>query len=663
VGPAAARAYLCLGALALAVYFSLGGNDGIYQALGLAAAGVVLLSTAYRRPAAWPAWVGIGVSQLLFAVGDIVYGGSSPFPGPADVTYSAGYLVSIGAIVTLLAIEAQGHDVGSHLDAVLATTAVGVALATLFVHGIDGGSTLGNVLTIGYPLADLVLLGLLIRVAFLPGRRPAAYWLLVLSVILLVVADCTYLLPDFIDTYGLGGWADAGWLGSYVLVGAAALHPSMSTLAVAAEDTNLTVPLRRVVLLGCAILAIPIAVIVEDAWRGDVNVLLVASAGTVIVVCIVVRVALLVRQLAQLRLRAERSEQKFRMVFEGSPIGISIGRGGMMSETNPALQRMLGYTGAEFAALHYTEVTHPDDLKLGLQAELDAGKRRSFSVDKRYVRKDGGMVDAHVHVALELEGDLGISLIEDVTGRHELEEQLRQAQKMEAIGKLAGGVAHDFNNLMTAVIGYSDLLLRQLDANDSKRSKVDSIRDAAVRASDLTRQLLAFGRRQVMRTTDIDLREVVGRMESLLRRVIGEDVRLETIMASEPVLVRADATQVEQVVMNLAVNARDAMPAGGTLTIAVLAEDADALLVVGDNGDGMDESVAARIFEPFFTTKPVGKGTGLGLATVYGIVGQSGGEIEVQTAVGQGTVFRIRLPGAAADGSLLAPEPAASLVD
>ena len=227
---------------------------------------------------------------------------------------------------------------------------------------------------------------------------------------------------------------------------------------------------------------------------------------------------------------------------------------------------------------------------------------------------------------------------------------------MDAIGKLAGGIAHDFNNLMTAVIGYSDLLLQQARAPTTRaREKVEAIRDSAVRASDLTRQLLAFGRRQVL--------QAAGRRPARRRRadgqrccerLIGEDIRLETLFGAEPVIVRADQTQLEQVVMNLAVNARDAMPDGGTLTVAVLlGRRRRRCSRWSTTASGMDDArQRARIFEPFFTTKPLGEGSGLGLSTVHGIVGQSGGTIQVDTAPGRGTTFTIRLPAGGPDGFL-----------
>jgi signal transduction histidine kinase len=231
---------------------------------------------------------------------------------------------------------------------------------------------------------------------------------------------------------------------------------------------------------------------------------------------------------------------------------------------------------------------------------------------------------------------------------------------MDSIGKLAGGIAHDFNNLMTAVMGYSDLLL--LDSAGADRDKVAAIRDSAVRASDLTRQLLAFSRRQILQTREIDLRDVVEKMDTLLRRVIGAEVRLQTLFGSEPVIVRADQTQLEQVVMNLAVNARDAMPGGGTLTIAVLTDGDTAVLSVMDDGVGMDRETQAQIFDPFFTTKPLAESSGLGLSTVHGIVGQSGGTLVVDSEPGLGATFTIRLPDARAPELPAAPAHA-TLID
>ena len=642
----AARAYIGLGLCAIALHFFLRSDTVIYEAVGLTSGVLILAGTAYQRPRAWPAWVALGVSQLLMGVGDVVYEEvTNAYPGPADVVYLSGDVLLVAALVLLAACSARGSGAAAHMDALIVAFAIGIAVwPVVFAGSFDNRTFWAAVVGIAYPVADLLLLGVLVRFLFFDDRRTPTFWLLVLAVVPLFIADSAYAIPALEGTYSDGtSWLDAGWLASYVFFAAAALHPTMGRLVERRDTSRDLLSLRRGLVLGGALLTAPIATIAAELAGRDVAVAPVLLAVAVLLILVIVRFVAIVRELDRSRLRAEDSERKFRMVFERAPIGISVGRDGIMSETNPAFQRMLGYTGEELARMHYTEVTQHDDQSLNVQNELDEGKRDQFAIDKRYVRKDGVVVETHVHVALDLEDGLGISLVEDITDRHALEDQLRQSQKMEAIGKLAGGVAHDFNNLMTAVIGYSDLLLLKLD-DDDHRKKVDAIRDSAVRASDLTRQLLAFGRRQLLQAEEVDVRGVVERMDTLLRRLIGEDIRLETVFGAEEVIVRADRTQLEQVVMNLAVNARDAMPGGGTLTIAALSDGESAILSVIDDGEGMDEETVARMYEPFFTTKAVGEGSGLGLSTVHGIVGQSGGTIEVESAPGAGTIFTIRLP-------------------
>jgi PAS domain S-box-containing protein len=660
----AARAYLLVGLIGIALYIAIGGSHAIYELYGSAAVVAILVGVARNRPANRLGWTLLAASQLALNVADFlywtVYGGAPSFPSPADVLYLVGALIFILALYSLVnSGTGAARDLMSLADAAVLSLAIGLFLWSTFFSGALGdGAGVARVVSVAYPVLDLVLLTMLIRVLLGNARRTSSYLFVVASVLFVVLSDAWYVVPALTNEYVAGTWRDGGWLASYLFAGVAALRPTMRVFIVQRSGP---IPVRRVILLGSSLVLVAVAACVSQALTGDLDVYAFGAFGGGMAAFITIRVVGLVRTLERTRVAAETSERRFRMIFERSPVGISVGRDGVMSETNPALQRMLGYTGAELARMHYTQVTHSDDRELTEQLELDSGARNAFAIDKRYTRRDGTPLDAHVNVALDIEEGIGISLIEDVTDRRHLEDQLRQAQKMESIGKLAGGIAHDFNNLMTAVIGYSDLLAPSVARDDNALGKVEAIRDSAVRASDLTRQLLAFSRRQIMQTQEIDLRDVVERMDSLLRRLIGEDVRLQTLFGSEPVLVRADRTQLEQVVMNLAVNARDAMPDGGTLTVAVVSAGDTAVLSVNDDGIGMDDTTRARIFEPFFTTKPLVESSGLGLSTVHGIVGQTGGSIDVRSEPGRGATFTIRLPAVAAT-AVAAPAVAATVV-
>jgi PAS domain S-box-containing protein len=655
-----------VGALAIVVYVAVGGSGRFYDGFGLAAAAGIVAGIALYRPPAWRGWLCLAAAQAVLWLGDVVYfgtyAGDPPFPSSADALYLVGLLLFGVALCLLVSRRNEPRDLASYADAAVISLAIGLILwATLFSGALGEGAALARVVSVAYPVLDLALLAMLVRGVLTRGARTPSYYLLGASVLALVLADAWYVVPALSQHYVSGTWRDGGWFASYILAGAAALHPSMRTFVLPKRGE---LAARRVVLLGASLIGIAAAAVVQQIVVGAVNVYAFAALDGVMLAFVTVRVVGLVRALDRTRADAEESERRFRMVLERAPIGISIGRDGIMSETNPALQQMLGYSAEELAGMHYTAVTHPDDHHLVVQDELDLAQRDAFAIDKRYVRKDGTTVQTHVNVALDIEDGLGISLVEDATERHALESQLRQAQKMEAIGNLAGGIAHDFNNLMTAVIGYSDLLLGDLAGHERQAEKVGLIRESAVRASDLTRQLLAFSRRQVLQTVDIDLRDVVERMESLLRMLIGDHITLVTMYGSESVVLRADPTQLEQVVMNLAVNARDAMPGGGTLTIAVVSNGQTGTLSVADEGTGMDADVLARIFEPFYTTKPVGEGSGLGLSTVHGIVGQTGGSTHVESTPGSGTTFLVRLPLAhPGAGGLPGDGAAATFVD
>ncbi len=363
--------------------------------------------------------------------------------------------------------------------------------------------------------------------------------------------------------------------------------------------------------------------------------------------------------------RAQReSETRFRRIFESNMLGLMTwDENGNAVDVNDALLRMLGYTREDLDSgrLRWRDLTPLEHVERTQQARNEL-KASGFCApfEKEYIRKDGRRVWVVVGgAALIGEQERGVAFILDSTPQKRLEAQLRQSQKMEAVGRLAGGIAHDFNNLLTVIGGRSLLALDDIPAMSPIRGDLELIQQTVERAAALTRQLLAFSRKQLLQPKALDLNGVVAGIVPLLRRLIGEDIELTIGPGAALRRVKADPTQIEQVIVNLAVNARDAMARGGRLVIETTNVDLPAdfadlpegvpggayvMLMVADTGVGMDGSVQSHLFEPFFTTKEVGKGTGLGLATVHGIVRQHGGSIRVYSAPGEGTTFKIYLP-------------------
>jgi PAS domain S-box-containing protein len=362
------------------------------------------------------------------------------------------------------------------------------------------------------------------------------------------------------------------------------------------------------------------------------------------------------------------SEQRFRAMWDSAPFGATLTTlDGTIVSTNAAAEELLGYTKAELDVLPSGAITDAegDARDRVLLDEAVAGLRTRYDVDRRITRADGREILLHVDVAIVPDADgrpkYRLALAEDVTARTELEEQLRQAQRLEAVGRLAGGVAHDFNNLLTAISGYAELALARESGDAETTADLDEILKASRRAAALTTQLLAFSRKQVLQPKRLNLNALVNDMHKLLRRLIGEDIELDTAFVGRAAPeVHADPGQLEQVVVNLVVNARDALKGGGRITIETSTVDIDqtsallshegatpgayAVLTVRDTGEGIAPDLLPRLFDPFFTTKPVGEGTGLGLATVYGIVRQSNGFVAVTSSSGAGASFSVYFP-------------------
>jgi PAS domain S-box-containing protein len=356
------------------------------------------------------------------------------------------------------------------------------------------------------------------------------------------------------------------------------------------------------------------------------------------------------------------SDEAYRLLFEASPVPMYFvdAEGLGFLQVNEAALRLYGYTREAFLGLTWMNLrpnVEEGQIRAAFRAAGDEDKRGTIS----QCRKDGSIFEVrYFSRMLTLKGRRGrLAVLEDVTAAHEQEQKIRQSQKMEAIGRLAGGVAHDFNNLLSVIMSYGDMLIAGLPPEHAMRPDLQEIRRAAARAAELTKQLLTFGRQQVLAPRLLDLNQVLSEVEKMLRRILGEDIELVLLPERDLGQVRVDLGSMQQVILNLVVNARDAMPTGGELTLetsnAILGSDYGGghdgvepgeyvRITVTDTGTGMDPATLERVFEPFFTTKGAGKGTGLGLATVFGIVRQSGGHIWAYSELGRGSTFKVYLP-------------------
>jgi two-component system, cell cycle sensor histidine kinase and response regulator CckA len=352
------------------------------------------------------------------------------------------------------------------------------------------------------------------------------------------------------------------------------------------------------------------------------------------------------------------SDKRYRAIFDAAAIGIlQCTIDGRLVESNPALQRMLGYSREELRGMHFREFTHPDDLAtdLALFQEMVAGKRNYYQIELRYAGKQAhsGWVRLTVSLVCGPDGqpESVIGMVEDITERKQTEHQLREAQKMEVIGRLVGGVAHDFNNLLTGIMLYCDLLRDGLKSGSRLRHHAEEIRLAGEHGAALVQQLLSVARQQPVNPRVLSVNEVVIGTRNLLRRLVGDNIQLSTSLSRCLWPVKMDPAQVQQIILNLVLNARDAMPEGGSIRLETRnanVRDADRAIefIVTDTGCGISEDVRSHLFEPFFTTKGPGQGNGLGLATVHSIVCQCGGSITVDSEPGRGTRVKVRLPRA-----------------
>ena len=634
----------------------------LHDSIGTLAALVAAAGVLVRRPRRRRPWLLLCAGMLSLGTGDVAFE-SGWGTAAGDTLYAVG-LVLLAVALTLLVAAGRGNRAARMLF-VDATAVLAATTTALWFFVFDAqfdlsvASTSARFNVMAFPLLDVLLIALVSRLALTGALRITSYRLLAAGVVFGSAGDLLWrgLGASGYDTI----WVSVSYYASYLLLAAAALHPSMRELSEVQVPEERTLTRLRVLFLGCSSAVVPVILIARhNQLRGDLkDFTWLALAATIIPLLVGYRLVDLARIARTTAAALHGTEALYRSVVESSPSLICLlDTEARVIYMSPAAERLTGYTNEEAVGQSVWSLLRPDDppsLIDGLPAAVDGGRSQRTTIHARTKTGDDLYLDgsvALVHGYGDGNDDLILAIAHDATravhdaaARAELEERLQQAEKMEAIGQLAGGIAHDFNNLLLAIRGYGELAMRELEIDDAGAAEKDiqEVLLAADRAAELTRQLLAFGRRQVLTPELLDLNDLIGEAVAVLGPLLGSRIDLCVVPYDRPVHVRADRAQLADVITNLAVNARDAMPGGGALTIAVSAVDAEALLTVADTGAGMSPATAKQIFEPFFTTKGH-LSTGLALATVQGFVDQSGGSIDVQTERGLGTRFTIRLP-------------------
>jgi PAS domain S-box-containing protein len=676
--------YLVAGVLATALYYVLptrAASDILYPFVGASGAAAVIAGVRLHRPGHRAAWYLIALGLAGWTLGDFIWNGyefllrgAVPFPSAADVLYLLGYPFLALGFLALVRTRTGGRDWPGLLDAAIVATGSAVVawLVVMEPLAADGSlRPLELLFSLAYPAFDLLILAVIVRVVLSPSGRTFAYRMLVGSIVLVFVADVVYYVLSLTSSIVPGKPLYVLYLMSYVACGVAALHPSMRTATTRSDRGRTRLEARRVVLWAAACAEGPVLFFVQR-WRGEaVNVSVIILGSLALFTLVLARMGGLIRALQTSEGRERRLAKDIRLIVESTNEGIVAldGEGNCTSMNRAALEMLKLDDSSQARGQHVHDLLHGGghdrrDCPLVAPSETATGARREEVLQGR----DGATFPAEcsfspildeggVHGTVLTFVDVSLrKRAEDERG--ELEAQLRQSQKMEAIGRLAGGVAHEFNNLLAVILSYARFVRDELEPRDPRRLDVDEVIRAGERATGLVRQLLAFSRKDAPRPEVVSLNEVIAGIEKLLGPILGEDVVVEARLSPEDCRTTIDPGGMDQVVTNLVINARDAMPEGGRVvleTARLTPRDGPlpepemtpgdwVRLTVRDTGHGMPPEIAGRVFEPFFTTKPRGQGTGLGLSTAYGIIQRAGGRIFVASEPGAGTTFTIYLP-------------------
>jgi signal transduction histidine kinase len=656
----------------------------VYQAAGILGTLTIAVATLIRKPERSRHWWLLAAALGLWTTGDAIFSAYTfilhrepPYPSIADWVYLTGYATMLLAMRALIR-SRNRPGLSDLLDGVVVACGSGVIFWVVLIEPVAEGtsaSLVGKLVSIAYPTFDLLLLVVLAQLLLTRGRHSFTFAALVAGAVVLFAADILYSLGSLSGTYTSGSWIDGGWILNYALWAAAACHPSMREFHEFAPTTGTALTWPRLAFVGAASVGVPAAMLYEaPSHPGDF--IATAVVSTLIILFVVLRMTQLLRahgrslstalEDAEARRELERqSNARFEAaarvldcaIYERTPEnGVSWTEG---------LTTAFGYPLSEVENTRewWLDRVHPDDLAF-VKAEMADSwtEGRDGGCEFRWRSSNGEYRDVWDQWLNMLDADgileRTVGAFVDVTERNRLQDALQQSRRIEAIGQLAGGVAHDFNNLLLSVTTAATLATAHAEDDAELQELLAEITGAADRGASLTKQLLTFSRQQVAEQRVIDLEASVDALAPMLRRLLGEDVAVQANLAVNLWKVKADPTHIDQVLVNLCVNARDAMPNGGVVgitarNVVLAAADADrhgiaageyAAVSVTDSGHGMDAETAARIFEPFFTTKKVGEGTGLGLSTVYGIAKQNGGAVDLETAPGRGTTFTIYLP-------------------
>jgi PAS domain S-box-containing protein len=670
--------YLAVTVVTFALAASAGASvqAGVGALLGLASvaaviAGVYLFDPRPRRP-----WWLLAAGQLCFALGDLAAVinhlplTATAFPSVPAFLYLAAYpIVTLG--FTLLVVRRPlGAGWAVLLDGGILTAGLALVVWVAFADPIlvaPGLSRLDRYVEIVFLLCDIALIGVVSCLLLGSQSGTMAIRLFVFSVMAMLIGDG---LTAANTASASPVVALIAYSGQYGLWGAAALHPSMAKQARLKVDRSHRMTPARLTTLVAAGLAAPVILAVQGFAGTQVDFAAIALGGTLIVILAITAMADMVQEQTEaaekqlvLEERFRQTSETLRAILDSSPLPIVVvDRHRRVLFWSRAAEQLFGYTAAELMGQR-SPIVPPDQSSEGraLMPRVLAGAS-IIEQELPSHTKDGRPINVRAHfapIADESGRILGaISLMEDTSELDRLQAELFEARKLESVGRLAGGIAHDFNNILTAIIGFADLSLDEPPETDLTEY-VTGIRNAAERAAGLTQQLLAFSRRQMLQPQVLSVNDVCSGIESMLRRLIGEQIELKMDLDPTSGYLRADRTQLEQVILNLTLNSRDAMPAGGRLVVQTghqhytqgsrskpreLVPGNYVTISVSDTGLGMDTETRDHIFEPFFTTKSRGRGTGLGLATTYGIIKQSGGSVLVESEPGHGTTFRLYFP-------------------